>query len=200
VGKKRITALVAAIGAFASWFARGTVESWFFDKVLRLVEPIPTWSWIIEYGPPALFAALAAWLLWSSRDASETPTEDLDFIPMPEATRRAYEALRTAKSVWAGAADRFSGSNLGKTQEEGALLYMATALRTMKVPIYGAHPPSRIRELIDPDEFKRGGFRDYGATFHYHLNKHPEYVDIAVRKKDLAEAIEKMENDPTLAE
>jgi hypothetical protein len=189
--------LLASIGAIALWFLRGTLESWLFDKVLRLIEP-PPWSWLIEYGPPVAFAVVAIWLISTTRRGKHPDGVD-DFVAMPEATRRAYEELRAVGSVWADAADRFSGSTLGKSREEGTLLYMATALRTMDVPIYGAHLPSRRRELISSDELSRGGFRDSGATFHYHTEKHPRYVDIAVNGKDLSAAIENMKKDSALA-
>lgn len=62
--KTLIASLLSGGGTLTLWFSRGTVESWFFDKVLKVIEPYPTWSWAIEYGPPAVFAALTIWLLW----------------------------------------------------------------------------------------------------------------------------------------
>lgn len=118
-----------------------------------------------------------------------------DFVEMEEATTRMYEQLRKLGSPWIDAADQFAGSGLGKTQEEGVRLYLATALTTLGFPLYGKHLPSRIREPIEPDEFKHGRFSDNGATFIYHGNKTPQYVDVAVRPDDLKHAIEQMKKD-----
>jgi hypothetical protein len=52
------------LGSVFSWFVRGTVESWFFGEVLKMIEPYPSWSWLIEYGPPALLGAIALVLIW----------------------------------------------------------------------------------------------------------------------------------------
>lgn len=122
-----------------------------------------------------------------------------DFVDMTEATTRIYEQLRAHESLWTEVAERFAGSGLGKTREEGVRLYIATALTTQKVPLYGKRPPSRLYELIDPDEFKRGRFSDNGATFIRHSEKSPVYVDIAVRSDDLVNAIDIMKTDSSKA-
>jgi hypothetical protein len=57
---------------------------------------------------------------------------------------------------------------------------------------YGKHPPSRLYEVIDPDEFKRGLFKDDGANFHYHGDKNPQFIEIAVKNGDLSKVIEQM--------
>lgn len=105
----------------------------------------------------------------------------------------AYEQLRANESIWSKVADRF-GSDLGKTKEDGILIYMAGALTTQGIPIYGKHPPSRQHELIPPDEFKRGGFGDGGNEFHYHGEKIPKYVELAVDSSDLRKIISGMKN------
>jgi hypothetical protein len=127
--------------------------------------------------------------------AKETRALDDQFVPMAEATLRAYEELREIGSMWSGAADRLAARPTGMTREEAALVYMAGALKTKHVPMYGAHPPSRKRELIDRAEFNRGSFGDAGATFTYFMEKEPNYVDIAVRERDLTVAIEAMKGD-----
>lgn len=120
-------------------------------------------------------------------------------IPMRQATTMAYEQLRACKSIWTDVADKFSGSNLGKTKEEGVLLYMTTALTTQGIPIFGKYLPSQQHEVIDPSEFKRGSFGDSGNTFHYHGDKSPKFVDVAVRARDLRKAISDMKNDSSKA-
>jgi hypothetical protein len=122
-----------------------------------------------------------------------------DFVDMAEATTIAYEQLRTEKSLWADVAERFSGSGLGKTHEEGVLLYIATAFTTNHVPLFGKRPPSRVYELIDANEFKAGHFADNGNSFIRFSEKSPRYIDIAVRRDDLEKAIEQMKIDSSKA-
>lgn len=62
--KPKIGGALLAASAIAWWFMRGTFEAWFFDEVLRTISPDPRWSWVVEYGPPALLAGIAVWLLW----------------------------------------------------------------------------------------------------------------------------------------
>jgi len=121
------------------------------------------------------------------------------FIPMREATTRAYTQLRKHKSIWSDVADKFFGSSLGNTREEGVLIYLANAFTTQNIPLYGKHPPSLERELISPLEFGRGRFTDGGATFYYHGRPDPEYADIAIKESDLEGVIEKMKRDSSLA-
>lgn len=128
------------------------------------------------------------WLRWREKK-----------IPMRQAATMAYEQLRACKSIWADVADRFSGSNLGNTKEEGVLLYMTTALTTQNVPIYAKHPPSQRHEVIDPAEFSRGRFEDGGNVFCYHNDKLPKYVELAVQACDLKKAIARMKNDSSKA-
>jgi hypothetical protein len=132
------------------------------------------------------------------RTVSATDTID-ELVPMREAITKAYETLRASGSAWAKTADMFAGSKLGNTYVEGVLLYFANAFVTNEVAIYGKHPPSRIPELIDPAEFKRGRFADNGATFLYHGEKDPKYVDLAVRSAHLERVIEKMTRDSSKA-
>ena len=121
------------------------------------------------------------------------------YVPMIEATTRAYEELRSANSLWAATAERFAGSALGKTHEEGVRLYIATAFTTIGLPLYGRRAPSRIYERIPEKEFKRGSFLDNGASFKYFDAKFPVWVEIGVRKDNLDDAIAKMKADSSMA-
>jgi hypothetical protein len=112
-----------------------------------------------------------------------------DFVPLAEAAARAYGELRAVGSSWAKAADSFAQSGVREK------VYFAGALAG-EIPIYGKHPPSLMYEVIDSEEFKRGGFREDGATFHYHGDQEPKYVDLAVKIDDLATAIEMMKGTP----
>lgn len=154
----------------------------------------------ILVGAAAVCAVLSALcFLWPTLRSREWFALREKRIPMRKATTMAYEQLRACKSIWADVADRFSGSNLGKTKEEGVLLYMTTALTTQGIPVYGKYPPSQQYELIDPEEFKFGGFGDSGDTFHYHGDKSPKYVDLVVRAGDLRKVISSMKNDSSKA-
>jgi hypothetical protein len=67
-----ILSAFTGISALVFWFLRGTFEAWFFDKVIQ-TAPTPNWSWIIEYGPPAVFAALTIWLIWWAKHVPPVP-------------------------------------------------------------------------------------------------------------------------------
>jgi hypothetical protein len=108
-----------------------------------------------------------------------------EFVPMQEAATRAYSELRADGSSWAKAADSFAQHGVKEK------VYFAGAL-SGEIPIYGKHPPSRIYEVISPDEFKRGSFKDDGASFHYYGNQNPQFIEIAVKNGDLSRAIEQM--------
>jgi hypothetical protein len=124
--EKRIgTGIATGVVAVLWWFARGTVESWFFDQVLKVIEPLPIWSSLVEYGPPALLAAISIWLIWSgSRRVNMLSSKELrgkivtaekkpEFITVVEAARRLYEVARTEGSLLATAAERMSGAKNG---------------------------------------------------------------------------------------
>jgi hypothetical protein len=111
--------------------------------------------------------------------------EDCQYIPMPDAAATVYGELRSANSSWSKAADWFAQHGVGEQ------IYFAGAIAG-EVPIYGKHPPSRLLEVISADELKRGLFKNDGASFHYHGDANPQYVDIAVRNGDLSRAIEQM--------
>ena len=163
---------------------------------------MPTFSpyWITVPLGLVMFAYLIYEIKKSKGQATAgAKASEQNFVSMTEATTRAYEQLRAHESLWAEVADKFSGSKLGKTREEGVRLYIATALTTQHVPIYGKRPPSRLYELIKPDELKRGGFSDNGVTFAYYGEKSPLYVDIAVRSDELEKAIEQMKIDTSKA-
>jgi hypothetical protein len=185
------------------WLASQAADKWAFWTGLSIVAALVGW-WLVKY-----YSGLVEKRRLhhqqivkenGTNEVSETfhaeqrpPSDTL--IPMPEAARLAYEELREIGSMWAGAADRLAARLEGESRNDAALRYMAVALHNQDVPIYGAHPPSRRRELIDLDEFKRGGFDNAGATFSYYMEKEPRYVDLAVRKGELAAAIEKMKGD-----
>src|SRR5574341_1089476 len=134
VKKTTIAGVGLSVVSVVSWFGRGTLENWFFGEVLKKIEPYPNWSVVIEYGPPAILSVLAVWLIWrgthnrevpavgNATGQAELPTARGDgpqrFVPMPDATRQAYEQLRKVGSIWAGAADQLAYKGSGETREE----------------------------------------------------------------------------------
>jgi hypothetical protein len=109
----------------------------------------------------------------------------LESVSMPDAAATAYGELRSTNASWAKAADTFA--QLGVA----AQIYFAGAIAG-QVAIYGKHPPSRRLELIDSSILKSGHFKNEGASFYYHGDPKPHYVDIAVRREDLSQAIAQM--------
>ena len=136
-------------------------------------------------------------LYWERVSGDSTATVALDthhrspesthdeFVPMPDAVARAYGELRANGSPWAKAADSFAANGVTES------IYFAAAL-SQEIPIYGKHPPSRIYEIINPDQFKRGSFKNDGSTFHYHGSQDPQFVEVAVKTSDLSKAIDQM--------
>ena len=142
--------------------------------------------WVADgklYWEPISGDAHAATSPDSNHESQESSSDKL--IPMPEAAARAYGELRANGSSWAKAADTFAAQGIPET------VYFAGAL-SVEIPIYGKHPPSRNYEVIDPKEFKRGLFKDDGASFHYHRVHNPQFIEIAVKNGDLTGAIERM--------
>jgi hypothetical protein len=77
--RRKVKGCLYAIGAVLLWFFRGTIESWFFDKILQIVEPHPRWSDLVEYGPPAVFAGVALYLLLSPGKTSARQQDPAPF-------------------------------------------------------------------------------------------------------------------------
>jgi hypothetical protein len=80
---RKIGAAVALLGAAVLWLVRGTIESWFFDQIVKRIEPSlqqpPNWAWLVEYTPTAVFAGIAVALLvsdliqrWPSKNEADT--------------------------------------------------------------------------------------------------------------------------------
>ncbi|MBI5921795.1 MAG: hypothetical protein HY847_09080 [Betaproteobacteria bacterium] len=149
------------------------------------------WGAWLEWAAAVCAAISMLCFLWPLLSRNEWLHLRKKKIPFRRAATMAYEQLRATDSIWAKVADRF-GAELGKTKEEGILLYMAGALQTRGIPLYGKHPPSQQHELIALDEFKRGGFGDGGNEFHYHGDKSPKYVELAVKACDLRKIISGM--------
>ncbi len=185
-------AVFAVAGTVLLWFFRGVIESWFFDKVLSMA-PKPDWAWAVEYGPPTVFVLLALWMFLKGRASaprlSALPAADNEFIPMQEAARVAYEQFRVAKVLYGVAADKLAHPTDGEAQQDATLRWMCHLLAP-KVTVYGKHPPSRLRESIDPKEVKRLSFVDGGRALQDHMSrKTANYVDLEVRRTELNAAI-----------
>ena len=132
---------------------------------------------------------------WTHQEpAPQVQPEPLDaFIPMREASNIAYEQLRQTKSIYAMASEKLGYAGKDESRAD-AILSWFSYLITPKIPVYGKHPPSRQRELIDKAEFKRSGFVNGGSAMRYRGEKESRYVDLEVRKTDLERLIEKLKN------
>lgn len=88
---RRVFIAFNALGAFSTWFFRGTIESWFFDKVVK-VTPWDNY-YLIEYGIPLLFAGICIWLI-----CKKSPSNPM--LPPTESARQMLGTLReqTTKS------------------------------------------------------------------------------------------------------
>jgi hypothetical protein len=124
---------------------------------------------------------------------SDADAESRGFISFREATTTAYEQLRQAGSIYAIASDKLGYTGNGETRVEAVLSWFAYCIAP-KIPVYGKHPPSRLRELIDPKEFSRGGFVDGGNALRYHNESELRYIELEVRRADLERAIEQLKN------
>ncbi len=122
------------------------------------------------------------------------PKETRDeFISMKEAATIAYEELRECRSVYAWAAEKLGPSST-QSRAEGTLDWFVYFLPS-RISLFGKRPPSRKLELIDPQEFKRGGFNDLGQSFSYFGEKEPRYTDLMVKRDDLDKLIESLRKD-----
>ena len=68
----RSLAAISTIAAFLSWFFKETITHWFFGKVVESVDSHV--EMLVEYGVPAVFAAVALYLLWSGSDLPTFPS------------------------------------------------------------------------------------------------------------------------------
>lgn len=70
------SAIILGLLTIASWFAKETIQDWFFDKVLHEAV-IPHWGLVVEYGPPLGFAGVWLFLLLRQRNPTvEKPAEE----------------------------------------------------------------------------------------------------------------------------
>ncbi len=77
---KNITTFLSAVFAVSTWFGRETIKAWFFDGVLHMVTPSN--FLVFEYGPPAIFAVLTLYLLYSPHQPRRTKKQMLSIALM----------------------------------------------------------------------------------------------------------------------
>lgn len=148
------------------------IAAWFGIKSPTVSQ---VYKLLIELGPTLLAAGVAFYLyhLWWNRNISKKVQEtslgpspaarhasgigDDEFIPLREATTIAYERLRQANSIYALASEKLGYKENDESRAEAILSWFSYCIAP-KIPVYGKHPPSRLREEIDKVEFKRGGF------------------------------------------
>lgn len=184
------------------------IAAWFGIKSPTVSQ---VYKALVELGPSLLVAAVTFYLyhLWWNRNASKKAepnplslspaarqaagTADEEFIPLREATTIAYEQLRQANSIYALASEKLGYAGKNETRAEAILSWFAYCIAP-KIPVYGKHPPSRLREEIDKAEFKRGGFVNGGNALRYHNEKEPKYTELEVCKPDLERVVEQLKS------
>jgi hypothetical protein len=122
--------------------------------------------------------------------APSTATDD--FISLKEAANIAYERLRDARSIYALAAERLGYEGKNETRSDAILSWFAYLIAP-KIPVWGKHPPSRLREEIDKAELKRSAIVKGGNGLRYYDEKEPRYIGLEVRKADLERVIEQLQ-------
>lgn len=142
---------------------------------------------------PTLFLVWLQWPdFWHKGGVQAIPNfkapADSEFISLNEAANIAYEQLRQRDSIYATAAEKLGYKANGESRADATLGWFAYLLMP-KLEIFGKHPPSRLIESIDRDEFKRGGLQKGGAEFYYHHEKEPSYIDLQVRRPDVEHLI-----------
>jgi len=110
---------------------------------------------------------------------------------MKDAAIRFYTEARACKSIVGEFAEK-AGPSARETREEGTLTWIVYFISAKVPKIFGKHPPSTEIEVIDPREFRRGGFEDSGNSFHYFGEKTPRYVGLMIRQSDLQKIIESL--------
>jgi hypothetical protein len=117
------------------------------------------------------------------KSESNTPT----FISMQEAATRLYESpVKIAGVPLSRAAEKFGGITPGAASPNERLEYLARFIVQKELDIFGAKPPSRVVEKIDPAEVKRASFWDGATVLRDKMyDKSIYWVDLCVKADQL---------------
>jgi hypothetical protein len=145
---KLVAPLSSAVAAIGTWFGKGVIEAWFFEKVVAMT-PDPISVGIVEYGPPTAFAALTIWLLLRNTDL-ELPSLTMtalpwSLVPIDTAARLAFEAAEKA-----GVADLTTHPDTAP--DERLRHYIYGFMVDDETTLLGAKPPStRLMQISEDD-------------------------------------------------
>ncbi|HEV2548439.1 MAG TPA: hypothetical protein VGU20_13955 [Stellaceae bacterium] len=177
---KIVALLLSAVASIGTWFARGAIEAWFFGKVVA-VTPDPISGGIVEYGPPAAFAALTIWLLLRNTDL-ELPSLTMtafpwSLVPIDTAARLAFEAAEKA-----GVADLTTHPDTAP--EERLRHFIYGFMVDDQTTLLGAKPPStRLTQVSDDDGslYPVVGENRFDAL----TPRRVAYTNVKIRRRDL---------------
>ena len=107
------------------------------------------------------------------------------FIPLHEATLRAYEETEGTLSAYAAELRPLGG-------ERNVLSWFANALvgSNREIPIYGKSPPSRIRRRILPTEFSRCDFSNDARTLIRRGEDEAKFEELEIKESDFLQRLE----------
>ena len=103
-------------------------------------------------------------------------------VPLNEAARIAYEGTEGTP-----AAKVAKGLN-----KDDPLGYYVYALADGKIPVFGVHPPSTNRRLIDQAEFVGGLFVKDGEAYEEFHSRVVLFDQLSIRRKDLHQRIKEL--------
>jgi len=202
---KKIFGGLATATAIVWWVGRGTIESWFFDRIVKVAEPHVTLSMLVEYGPPVAFFLLAAYLLWwaprhqtampaspaSSREVEAPPaTSQSAFMTLREAAIELYNFTQLHKHE-DGDLEFLTGfaeaAVEGREQSPDDILdYMAVFMvQTHHMPVRGQRPPATVSRDLTRSETKNNEISDGAVNLRDTVNQQVVFTNLAVKRTDL---------------
>ncbi len=104
-----------------------------------------------------------------------------EFIAMSAAAREVYDVIHGTEI------GQFIKRNFDEPRR--VLKVLASYIAGTSIPIFGKHPSGASLMEIDKSILKSGAFQGDGNEFYCHANRHPEFTNIAIRKRDAEKAI-----------
>jgi len=191
--------VASVLFGFIAWMGQVTPEqaksnyaAW-FETVTSLTPPDWLASGKADIPIMSVFAlaavSLFVWFVWPRTKT----VKGQEFLPLREAVTIAYERLRKEGSIYALASEKMGYAAKGESRPEAIISWFCYLLAP-RLPIYGKHLPSRIREQIPASVVNRSGFLNGGNVLSSDDRKEPRYAELEVRRADLERVIEDLLN------
>lgn len=116
-----------------------------------------------------------------------TMDKAIDYVPMSEVARMAYEKHRTEDGYESAIAAFHEGYESDNNEVLNALALAISV--ASKVDLFGKHDPSTVYEKIQSNVENHFEFRDSGNALHPMGNDAPQYLDVSIKSSDLDAAI-----------